>query len=98
MAIYDIPYQIQVGLVKNGSAVTPRQYVSVYSNGDIAATPKRPIELAVEYANRGFDVVKLELLAYHRSTVYYVTILLNLFIRTSSPSTPSKGAPGRPGQ
>jgi hypothetical protein len=37
--------------------------VPVYGNGGIAATPERRIEQPVEYAIRGFNVVKVELLA-----------------------------------
>jgi L-alanine-DL-glutamate epimerase-like enolase superfamily enzyme len=72
IAIYDVLGQAQgVPLYKliGGRA---RESVPVYGSGGIAATPEERIEQAREYADRGFDVVKIRALADPMANVPYV--------------------------
>jgi L-alanine-DL-glutamate epimerase-like enolase superfamily enzyme len=77
VAIYDVLGQavgVPVYKLLGGRA---RESVPVYGSGGIAATPETRIQQAVEYADRGFDVVKVRALPDPMANVEYVETLLD---------------------
>lgn len=77
IAIYDILGQAQGVPVYKLLGGRARESVPVYGSGGIAATPETRIEQAVEYADRGFDVVKVRALSDPMANVAYVEDLLD---------------------
>jgi L-alanine-DL-glutamate epimerase-like enolase superfamily enzyme len=76
IAIYDVLGQARGVPLYELLGGLARESVPVYGSGGIAATPERRVEQAREYADSGFDVVKVRALADPMANVEYVADVL----------------------
>lgn len=77
IAIYDVLGQAEGLPVYKLLGGRARESVPVYGSGGIAATPAARAEQAAEYADSGFDVVKVRALADPMANVEYVETVLD---------------------